>query len=289
MAAVASRSSDDACDARQTTIIAAVLLCVGESCFVLLNRGLAGELRAMYVIHAVVSAVVALVLWRHRTIAARRSLAAFLVLVVPLLPMFWIAETYAVEGGPLWQPLIGRKLIILGLALLTPCSLRVAAILVALFMAETVVLWGHLDLAHNPIVTAAGEPWMTIIYFGAAASLVALRGRSRRLKNELLEARAEAQSIGHLKQVSLAVGDQVNTPLQALEAGIVLLEIRHPEEATMLARMSRSLHKLIELSRGLRGWSDAEHRVEEMRAARDRGAELDRTAGGATTNSRARH
>jgi hypothetical protein len=268
----------DAHAARLTTIVAALLLCLGEAGFALLH-GDAGGLRGLCFAHAAIAGVIALGLGRHRTVDPRWTLIAFLVLAVPLLPVFWISESLAIAEGGLWQPLIGRKLILLGLALLTPYSPAVAAVLVATFMGESVVLWHYLDLRHNPIAAAAGEPWVTLVYFAATSFLVAQRWRNRRAKEGLLQAQIEAEALRHLTQASLAVRDQVNTPLQALQLGVMLFKKRHPEEQAALDCMSRALHKLNEISRGvgLDARTETEQRTARLRAARQLGAWLERS------------
>jgi hypothetical protein len=255
----------------------AVVLFFVEGAFAVVERGvLGGPLAWMYATHATMAGGLALVLYGRRNLDPRWSLAAFVVLVLPLLPIFWVSESAAVAAGRLWQPFIGRKLILLGLALLTPRSSAVAALLLALFMIESVAVWVRLDLAHDPIATAAGEPWVTLVFFVAALLVVVERRHRRRLQRELLEAVREAEALRQVVDVSTAIRDQVNTPLQTLELSIALLARRHPEERHVLDRMGRSVRKLVRISRTFDRQAAERSAITRMRAVREAGAELER-------------
>lgn len=276
-ARVVPPAAHEAFEARHATLAMAVILFFVEGAFAVVERGVLDRpLAWMYATHAVVAGGLALVLYVHRNLPPRWSLAAFVVLVLPLLPIFWLSESAAVAAGRIWQPFIGRKLIILGLALLTPRSTAVAALLVTLFMLESIAVWLQLDLGHDPLAAAAGEPWVTLIFFLAALLILLERRHRRRLENELLEAAREAETLQHLVDVSTAVRDQVNTPLQTLVLSVALLARRHPEEQRVLDRMGRSLEKLVRMSRTFDRRAPERSAITRMRAVRDAGAELER-------------
>lgn len=263
--------------ARQTALAAAVLVFFTEAAFALVQRtSSAGSLVWMYVAHSLLAGAVALCLSMRRSIDARWSLAAFCVLALPMLPMFWVSQTVAIDRGLIWQPFVGRKLMLLGLAVLTPYSRVVALGLLAAFMVESAAVWAHLDRAQATLATAAGEPWVTLIFFFAALMIVVQRWYRDRVERELLEARGDAETLRQLIQVSVAVRDQVNTPLQTLEMSVALLKKRHPEELSALERMERALRKLVELSRSFDRSTENGHAITRMRAVRETGAQLEK-------------
>lgn len=253
-----ARSMDfEAFKARQSTTVVALALCLVEAGFAALEETLgSGLLFWLYLGHATTSGIVALVLWEKRNATERQSLIAFLILALPLLPIFWVAQSSAIGAGTPWSPFLGRKLLMLGLALLTPYSPRVAALLLGLFMAESIVLWHHLGLAHNATALAVGEPWVTLLYFAASLVLVVMRWRKRRLERRLLDAQAQTQALRQLVRVSISVRDQINTPLQSLEVGLKLLSMKVPREREAIMRMDRSLRTLVEMSHALQRWDD---------------------------------
>ena len=259
--------------AQQTTLATAVGLLFADIGFAAIEVSLRNErLEWLYLGHAAISATVALVLWRRPNLSARATLGGFVTLALPLLPLFWMIQARSIAEGALWQPFVGRKMLILGLALLTPMLPAAPLALLAIFMIEWIVFWSRYELWRSHVVHAAGEPWVTALYFGAAYFLVALRWRNERLSAQLCEAAAAARALRQVTHVSTAVRNQVNTPLQALELGLGLLRERHPEEGALLDRMNRALEKLEVLSRAL-GETDAEGHVRSLREA---GAELDR-------------
>jgi hypothetical protein len=270
MAAHAARSAHTAILAWQTTLVSAVVLMVTATTVGFIARSQADPLQWMYFAEAAISAVVALLLFRRPHVDERWSLVGFLAVALPILPIFWFAQTRAIASGPLWQPFIGRKLIILGLALLTPYSRGATVALLALFIAESLFIWIHLDLGNNPIAAAGGEPWVTLIYFGAATSLAMLRWRNRRLEELRRQAEMEAKTLEELRRVSIVVHDRVNTPLQSLGIGLALLHGQHPAEQPLLDRMGRSLRSLITLTKSLR-----EVEITGLRAAQHEGARLE--------------
>lgn len=261
--------------ARQTTLLAACLVILLESGATVFQQSSNGEwLPWIYLAHATLAGLVALLLWRAPTADPRWSLAAFLAIALPLLPIYWFSQSRAIAAGMLWQPVIGRKLILLGLTLLTPHSIAVAAVLLTIFLGECVILWVHLGLWTDRRWAAAGEPWVTILYVAITGLLLVLRWRNRRFELLLIQAQTEAKALRHLMQISLAVRDQVNTPLQSLELSIALLKKRHPEEQPALEKMDRSLRKLVELSQDLHALTETEQGITRLRTVREVGAQL---------------
>jgi hypothetical protein len=280
-----THAAHEAFDARETTLALALILFFVEGAFAIVERGaLDGPLSWIYATHAILAGGIALVLYSLRTLDPRWSLAAFVALVLPLLPIFWISESLAISAGRVWHPFIGRKLILLGLALLTPWSSAAAAAFLTAFMIESIAVWLRLDRAHHMIATTAGEPWVTFVFFVAALLIVVQRRHRRRLEHELLDAQREMDALRQLVEVSTAVRDQVNTPLQTLELSIALLARRHPEEQRILERMTRSLRRLVRVSRSFDRWTAERDGITQMRAIRNAGAELERSTSSGTSS-----
>jgi hypothetical protein len=280
-----ARMAHEAFAARDTTLALAVILFLVQGAFAVVERGaLDGPLSWMYATHAVLAAGIALVLYRLRPVDPRWSLAAFVVLVLPLLPIFWVSESIAIAAGRIWHPFIGRKLILLGLALLTPWSSAAAALLLTLFMTESVAVWMRLDLADEPIATAAGEPWVTLIFFVAGMLIILQRRHRRHLEHALLDVERERETLRQVVEVSTAVRDQINTPLQTLELSIALLARRHPEERRTLDRMARSLWRLVRVSRSFDSTAER-NGITHLRAVRSAGAELERSTSSGPSSS----
>ena len=233
--------------ARRQITLAAVIGCAGDIggallTSVLYGGGFGNSLR--YAHAAVCAAVFA------TTLVARPArglyMGLFSAMVVPLLPLL-IVWTLAIPESKISESFIAIKMVVMGVALLTPLSAWLGLGLVALLCIETVAL-GALNLAgHLP-----GEPWVTLFYAVFAAALLVLRDGDRRLTRRLMELNSEAAALDRIARSSLEVRDRMNTPLQTLELSIDLLE-GHTDESVRktVERMRRALVRLTELSRKL--------------------------------------
>jgi len=260
----------DAFAARRATIATALLLLFTDCGFAAIERAVHGDIHWMYLAHAMLGALIALLLWRSRMASARWSLVAYVVLVLPMLPIVWVIDARALTSGAPWQPFTGAKLVVLGLIVLTPRSTAAAALL-AIFIAEWALFWNHFALWTHPAITASGEPWVVLLYFMAGLLLVWMRWHNHRLDREQYERDLEAQTIREVSQVATAVRDLASTPLQNLELSIADLRSRHPEEQLTLERMDRSVGRLTDL----RPLSDKEKEMARVRVLRTVGEHLE--------------
>jgi hypothetical protein len=205
--------------------------------------------------HAALCAVlVALLLVYRRNVTPRAWKVAFLLIGLPFLPIFWIAELRMAALGVPWTPFIGHKLVMIGIALLAP-SVWLGGFLIGGVALEAVLLW--LSFVSRVRLAVGWEPWVTLIYAAVAVALLAYRGHSLRLEHEFLRARAEAESLERFARLFLAVRDQVNTPLQTIELATVLLELRCPDGGEeSLQRIQHSVNRLRELMRLLSGFDN---------------------------------
>jgi hypothetical protein len=232
--------------ARLQVLVAAVLSFLGNLGGALLTSmlyggGLGNSLRYA---HASLSAVV-IVLVMARPPSRRLILGSFAALTVPILPLL-VVWTLAVPEAKLSESFIAFKMVVMGLALLTPLSLWLGLSLLAGFSIEVVTLWG-LGLSGR----LAGEPWVTLFYAVFAAALLVQRASERRLTRRLVQANAEAAALERIANSSRAVRDRMNTPLQTLALALELLERSgddHTHTPELIQRMRRALVKLTELS-----------------------------------------
>jgi hypothetical protein len=88
------------------------------------------------------------------------------------------------------------------------------------------------------------EPWITLVWAGAAGGMLAFRVRTQRIERRLLLARAEAESLERVARLLLVLRDGANTPLQSLELAVTLLRQRAPDNAALLNTMERALTQL---------------------------------------------
>lgn len=270
-------------EARELTIAAAVLVIVLEIGGVAVMPALrAGVVPWLVLAHALVSAGVVVALLAYPSLDARFSTAAFVLLVLPTLPLVWLVHTSAILRGDHVMPLVGRKVMLLSIALLTPYSAIVASVLLALVMGEWLALWVQFDLGSDPLMVQHGEPWGTLLYLCAAEALVLMRWRSRRLTHALVTTATETDALRRLADASVAVRDQVNTALQVLELSVSLFARRHPSEQSTVERMERALATLAALSRTL----PLDGESPEAKAALDRSVEIGERISRATTSLR---
>jgi hypothetical protein len=255
---------------RETHLVIAAAGCIGaaELGYALLDRGLLGDrsIVGMRGVHAFVCFAVALLLARPRPERVRGLVPWFLVVILPLLPIFWIVEDHVATLGIGWSPFVGHKYLLIPIALLSPRPLSVAASLIALFTGAAILQSLALGLSMRPLA-AAGEPWPTILFGLIAFGLVWYRARSERIAREAAEARADSEAYERLATLVVALRDGTSTPLQTLALSIALLRANHPDEAELHDRMERAIEELRAINRTVARCDAAV-----------RGAELDETA-----------
>lgn len=186
---------------------------------------------------------------RRRRTVTPHTVVGFYLLVLPMFPLFWAAEVELEAAGVPWTPFVGHKLVMMGLAVLMPGRVIHPTLLLAGFGALVVAQYVTFDLARQPVVVVAGEPWITLIFGGIAGLMLAFRAHQRALAHRYARWRAEAEALRATARFLIAVRDKTNTPLQTLEIDAAILERRHPESAEAIGRMRKALTELRELSR----------------------------------------
>lgn len=184
---------------------------------------------------------------RRHTPTLRLANVAFIVVTVPLLPLFAMAEAAMAATHPVWTPMLGHRLVMLGIALFAPVGFRAGAALIVAFAVEVVALWYGLGLDAR-LPDAVWEPWVTLIYAAVGLTMLGYRVRNRRVTYRLRRARAEAEALERLARLFLALRDAASTPLQSLEIGTALLRQRAPGCEPTLDSMERALTRLRNLT-----------------------------------------
>ncbi len=204
---------------------------------------------ALRVAHTVLSLAVLAYLLLRPAASIRTCVFCFLVLIAPLLPLVVVWALEAPEARVI-EPFIAQKLIIIGLALLTPRSLVLGVCLVVAISVESATL-SVLRLAGH----RGGEPWVTVLYAVFAIGFLVYRASERRLAAELIRAHLEAAALERIAKSSLEVRDHLNTPLQTLEVGLSLLRRKVGDEksVTLVTRLQSATERLKVLSHRLAG------------------------------------
>jgi hypothetical protein len=233
--------------ARRQTLAAAVISLFGDAAgavvTTVMHADKTGNLLRMA--HGLLALGVVIVLLARPRLALRWVLVLFTALVVTVLPLL-VVWTQAVPQAQLSEGFIAYKMVIMGLALLTPHSLVLGLVLTLVVTIEAVALW-WLGMAG----TVPSEPWVTIFYSLFAFGLLLHRESERRMARKLFRANSEAAALERIARVTLDVRDRVNSPLQTLEAGLALLHRRCSSEAPMVARLQAAVARLTSLSRQL--------------------------------------
>lgn len=182
--------------------------------------------------------------------STRLSVVAFVLLFAPLPALLWMAQAAMVTRGLPWAPFAGHKLAMICIAVLMPGAAVWPVALIGLTAATALVQYyvgGLADVTHQ----WSGEPWITVVYAGIAVFLVGFRSYHRRVARHFAQVRAQADALSEMSRFFLALRDLQNTPIQTLEIDTAILERRHPESATAIKRMRRSIGELRDISRRL--------------------------------------
>jgi hypothetical protein len=203
------------------------------------------------VIHGCLCLIILLFVFLRRDLSARWLMAAFSILVVPILP-FLVVWTITAPDSHAPEAFVAFKMVIMGVALLAPLSLRFGLVLTIATTVEAVLIWGFSLSGRVP-----SEPWVTIFYSVFACGLLVHRAAERNLARRLLRMAAESAALERIAVNSLRVRDRINTPLQTLALNLYLLERRTSSGGTdNIVRMKNAVASLTSLSSQLAADSD---------------------------------
>jgi hypothetical protein len=223
--------------------IAAAVAVLGECTFAILDSALDRPifLIRMRIAHGVFAAGVLVFLQvKRRTLSLGAVVASTLLVLLPLLPIFWVAESEAVATGRPWGPFVGHRLILLAAAMLVPGPLWVAAVVAAVFAASALLHY----LVLSGTIVGLGEPWITGFHAVVAVAILSLRGQLDVLKEKLARARAAAHSLAELARTARFVKDGTASPLQTIVAATLLLRHGATDTSELLDRIDRAAERI---------------------------------------------
>jgi hypothetical protein len=178
-------------------------------------------------------------------LASLASLAATLALV----PGQWHSMSIGVAvSNRFWTPFQGVKLLSMFIALIGPELPWLIVTEVTVLLSSALIQFQTFP-ADIRARYSADEPWATLIYGMLALILFYYRYRRHQAARHAARAEEESASLQRLARLFMAVRDLTNTPLQTLQIGLELLDRQHPDIASKLSRMKRSLVRLHELDR----------------------------------------
>ena len=203
-------------------------------------------LRLAYV--AVITAVILWVTVARSRLTVRMTTAAALIVVVPAAPMFWYIGMTQLKLGSDMDQFTRYHLTIIWVAALFPGRTWMifgVATSFALLAVARYMLW-HAAGIHP--VGAAGEPWATLLTFGAACVITGYRAELGRAERRYRKARSAVAALQELASVARALRDGTNTPLQTIEV-IAFIERTQPSRratSDLLERAVRRVRRVLE-------------------------------------------
>lgn len=228
----ASRESErrfHAHDAYASTTLMAVLASAGGLVAVLNLRGSSlGRAPALWTMQLVTGLVV-LVALRITRQRPREELALSLAFVVfvPSLLVRAYAQVQFAHGGAPYEPFLGHKIAMAILPLVVPRRLWLGVSLEVVLLLETLGLYRHLHLADAKQLIPFVEPWWTVLYAGIGLGLMRMREQRRVASVRLLRDDLELSILARRTALSLAIRDQIGSPLQSLSLTLGVLKGRH--------------------------------------------------------------
>lgn len=148
-----------------------------------------------------------------------------------------------------FAPLLGHKLLMVGVGLTAARSRWLSLGLIVLTLAVALGLYFYLDLdAHKDRITVV-EPLVTVIFAVVGVAAMTLREQRRIGSLRLLRAEAAASTLHQRAVMLLALRDQLNSPLQTLLLTAAHLEALEPGQD--LTTLRECIARLTALSREL--------------------------------------
>jgi hypothetical protein len=172
--------------------------------------------------------------------AGKGAIWAVVAVTLVFLPVASYNQSVLAHGERPYVSLMGPKLLMVALALVTASRFWIGLALIVTTAANAMALYYalHLD-AHKELIPFA-EPWEVLVFLLIA--VVALRMREQRLiaSVRLLRAEAEVSSLQRRAAMFLALCDRLNSPLQTLVVGASVAQSPPVNDAVA---------KLVELSK----------------------------------------
>ncbi|MBS2029310.1 MAG: hypothetical protein JST54_15520 [Deltaproteobacteria bacterium] len=227
----------------QSAVASVALTMVGLPLDFFLSRRVDGMPVAPYVVtFGFALLLLALLFVERGSLPVAALHALFLANNIAVAGVLWLTRPTYAEAQRLWLPFEPYRLSVLAIALLAPPRLWVGASTIALFVGSGVLRFFTLD----PDVQARLSPAapVALCAFGVFSVVLLInRLRSRALAEALAASRAKTAVLEGVTRRFLAIRDLANSPLQTLEATMVLLA-NVPGAEVHAQRMARALERL---------------------------------------------
>jgi hypothetical protein len=200
-----------------------------------------GYLIGLRIGHAIFAAGILVFLQvRGRKLSLGAVIGSTLLLLLPLVPIFWFTENAAVSSSPGWGPFVGHRLILVAAAILVPGPLWVPAAVIAVFASSALL---HYFMLADKLV-GLEEPWITGIHGAVAVAILSLRAQLEALKEKLARASSAVNSLDELARTARFVKDGTASPLQTIVAATLLLRGDTAERRELLDRIDRAAERI---------------------------------------------
>jgi hypothetical protein len=256
-----------------SSLVLGVLVVFGEGVAIYAEQPLGfspllSRLRAIHIGIALIA--ILLLLGFRKKESVLLTLSTYLSIFLPSYLISTLSHLEARNLNLLWAPFTGQKLFFLGLSILVPGPYWINVVLMLGFALQATLLWTISDsLTQFSFFAVSGEPWVTVIYAGVAAVLLAYRRHYRDTVKRLALVQAKCEVFETIALVFLSVRDLANTPLQCLEISVELLR-RDPSSTEKVTKEIRegvsrlgSLNRIFKIYEQSISWSKQDLLSEE--------------------------
>jgi hypothetical protein len=178
----------------------------------------------------------------RRRLSLMRALIWFLVLFASSLPAIAFSSANLSSRGTPFEPFLGLKVQMAILPLMLPRHRWLGFALEAVLVAETFVLYYLLDFGALRDRIPLVEPWQAPLF--AIIGIALMQRREQRQMASLQRLRAERRraALARRARLYLALGDQINSPVQVLLLGLGETAARSAADAGAVAGAIERLH-----------------------------------------------
>jgi PAS domain S-box-containing protein len=189
------------------------------------------------------------------------------------LAQIWITNDLAMHSQVAYATFGGYKLFAIALAVFGSASLRVGITGIGLAGILPILELYQWPPAIRERVSVV-EPWVTLLYAAVGMGVLYHRRRELRRQAELVQAQTKAAYVELFMRKFLAVRDLANSPLQAFEATLGVLRMKHPESKQQIDRLARQLDRLRKLTTVLaqyepRAWTERDQSFDPLEVLQD--------------------
>jgi hypothetical protein len=188
-------------------------------------------------------------LYRRRRPSQTLALVSFVSILAPYFVSWWMENAHFLPGQPLpFELFIGPKLGMAVMAMVVPRYLGLGVALDCLVIGGCLFVYQHFHLAELGARTSLTEPYATVLVFGLGLAFLFLREQRRVASLEALRKDTELAALARQAGMSMAILDQMGSPLQVLTIEIARMQARS-QPGPELTRIQEALSKLVALRR----------------------------------------